>query len=584
MARKAKLHQAATPDCYTGGGEDAVPDRLHRRGATYYFRAKYPADLRHLFGSGDRWKSLRTTELHRARLLVRAESVRFDAEMEEHRRSARVAPVTHLNRAEVDRIAAAYFHELMAEDEEHRTEELSDREFASKDEAVVIVSPEVRRDLSRGNVEPYRDEFDDWLESNGFKLDHKAPVYRQVLNRMLKEFVRHMDEVARRQAGDPVDTPAPPSPKPTGSSLGELVDAYLADPGASRNSKTLLSYRIVFDALKEIVGADKAASEVTRQDCERVRDTLVRLPSNARKKFPDVPLLQAVELGAAEGAATLSPGTVNNYLNNLAALFNWGVETWRIERNPAKGLSVHDPVAARDKRQALPVEILPALFNAPLYTGCQNDEAGYATPGPHRPRRGRFWVPLLSLFHGLRLGEACQLHASDVQEVGGVPVILLSDEQASEMDAADRKRIKTAAGRRYVPLHPELSRIGFLEFVANAQRAGHTRLFPELVKDAHGYFSGFSKWFARFLDKAGAKTSRITFHSFRHSYRDALRRAKAPRDVVQALGGWASQGTDDDYGSGLEPSFLAEFIGQVHFAGLNLDHLYRQTAREGRAA
>ncbi|GLS43737.1 site-specific integrase [Methylobacterium brachythecii] len=555
-----------------------MPDRLLRRETTYYFRAKYPADLRHLFRSGDRWKSLKTTDLARARLLVRAESVRFDAEMEDLRRRDRAAAEATLSKAEVDRIAATYFHELMAEDEEHRSERLSDREFSSKDEAVAIVSPAARRDAARGNVEPYRDEFDDWLDSNGYKLDREAPIYREVLNRMLREFVRHMDALERRQNGDPIDTPAPPPLKAAGPTLCELVDAYLSDPAANRNSKTLLSYRVVFDALKEIVGASKPAAEVTRQDCERVRDTLLRLPSNARKKFPNVSLLAAVELGAAEGAATLGPGTVNNYLNNLAALFNWGVETWRIERNPAKGLSVHDPVAARDKRQAVPITVLPALFNAPLYTGCQNDEAGYAIPGPAQPRRGRFWVPLLSLFHGLRLGEACQLHAADVQEIEGVPVILLSDEQASDMDAADRKRIKTEAGRRYVPLHPELGRIGFLNFVADARRTGRTRLFPELSKDAHGYFSGFSKWFARFLEKAGAKTSRITFHSFRHSYRDALRRAKAPRDVVQALGGWASQGTDDDYGSGLEPAFLAEFVAQVRFDGLDLTHLHKPAA------
>lgn len=43
---------------------------------------------------------------------------------------------------------------------------------------------------------------------------------------------------------------------------------------------------------------------------------------------------------------------------------------------------------------------------------------------------------------------------------------------------------------------------------------------------------------------------------------------------MQALGGWASQGTDDDYGSGLGPEFLAEYVVAVEFAGLDLRHLY----------
>lgn len=213
-----------------------------------------------------------------------------------------------------------------------------------------------------------------------------------------------------------------------------------------------------------------------------------------------------------------------------------------MERNPAKGLSVHDPVPAGKKRDAFPQDALPKLFQLPLYTGCKDDGAGYDTPGPNHPRRGRFWVPLLALFHGLRLGEACQLHVADVREMEGVHVLLLTDDMPSDMDEADRKRIKTEAGIRYVPLHPEIVKIGFLSFVAEARKANRTRLFPEQAKDSHGYFSPFSKWFGRFLDKAGVKTRKITFHSFRHSYRDALRRASVPRDVAQALGGmdWTS--------------------------------------------
>lgn len=558
-----------------------MPERLHKRDGTYYFRAKYPADLRSLFTSAERWKSLRTKDIAEARLRVRVESLRFDAEMAELRKRKNEPLRSALSRVEIDRIAAAYLHELMAEDEEMRVEGLTHSEYRGANEAVDIVLPEAKRDAAIGNVTPYRDEFDDWLVSNGHRLDPSAPVYREVLHRMLREFVKHLNAVAERQAGNFIETPPAPSPVKTGPTLRELIDAYLNDPAASRNSKTLMSYRIVFDALAEIVGETKPARDITREDCERVRDVLLRLPSNARKKYPDVPLLTAVELGAKDGAPVLGPGTINNYLNNLAALFNWGVETWRVERNPAKGLSVHDPVPAGKKRDAFPQDALPKLFQSPLYTGCVNDEAGYAKPGPNRPRRGRFWVPLLALFHGLRLGEACQLHVADVQELEGVSVLLLTDDMPADMDEADRKRIKTEAGKRYVPLHPELVKIGFLAFVAEARKAERTRLFPDQGKDANGYYAPFSKWFARFLDKAGVKTRKITFHSFRHSYRDALRRASVSRDVAQALGGWASQGTDDDYGSGLGAAFLAEYVGRVAFPGLDLRHLH---IREGRPA
>lgn len=63
-----------------------MPERLHKRDGTYYFRAKFPADLRHLFKAGDRGKSLGTKELAEAKLKVRVESVRFNAEMAELRK------------------------------------------------------------------------------------------------------------------------------------------------------------------------------------------------------------------------------------------------------------------------------------------------------------------------------------------------------------------------------------------------------------------------------------------------------------------------------------------------------------------
>jgi hypothetical protein len=59
----------------------------------------------------------------------------------------------------------------------------------------------------------------------------------------------------------------------------------------------------------------------------------------------------------------------------------------------------------------------------------------------------------------------------------GVSVLSLSDDMPTDMNTEDRKRIKTAAGRRYVSLHPELKRIGFLAFVEEARKAKRTRLF-----------------------------------------------------------------------------------------------------------
>jgi integrase len=39
-------------------------------------------------------------------------------------------------------------------------------------------------------------------------------------------------------------------------------------------------------------------------------------------------------------------------------------------------------------------------------------------------------------------------------------------------------------------------------------------------------------------------------HSFRHSLRDRLRAAECPADIVDAIGGWTTQGVGHKYGAG----------------------------------
>ena len=68
---------------------------------------------------------------------------------------------------------------------------------------------------------------------------------------------------------------------------------------------------------------------------------------------------------------------------------------------------------------------------------------------------------------------------------------------------------------------------------------------------------------------------RQSFYSFRHSWRDALRRIDAQPATLQALGAW-SQGklTSDDYGDKSDPDYQAKFVKDIAFPGLDLSTLY----------
>src|SRR5262249_39892987 len=128
-----------------------------------------------------------------------------------------------------------------------------------------------------------------------------------------------------------------------------------------------------------------------------------------------------------------------------------------------------------------------------------------------------------------------------------------------------------------VPIHPELIKIGFLSFAKEQKKASGSRLFTDLKPDQYGNHASYAlkRFRDSFLPIAITLKPRQTFYSFRHNFRDALRRIGAPSDALQALGGW-SQGhrTSDIYGDKSDPDYQTKFMQQVAFPGLDLSHLH----------
>lgn len=230
----------------------------------------------------------------------------------------------------------------------------------------------------------------------------------------------------------------------TGITLGDLYDAYM---------------RIVLS----ILGRDTPVRSITRSQCREMIEVLRWQPRNASKLFPKLSPVEIAERSKAEGRADLiNPANINTYLNKLGGLLNWAVKEEVLDRNPAQGLRVPDPTARRDKRLPLSTSQLQAIFSTPLYTGCRDDGHGYATPGSERPTNARFWIPLLSMFGGLRLNEACQLDAADIRRIDEVDCFVITER--SDHDGTD-KRLKTSASEQIVLIHATLAELGFLKFV-----------------------------------------------------------------------------------------------------------------------
>ncbi|MBJ9658652.1 tyrosine-type recombinase/integrase [Burkholderia multivorans] len=563
---------------YTEGSENLKnkPGLVSRNG-TYYARVRVPALLVGLLQKHEIKISLRTKSLNEARARLPA------ALIEIHKQIAAVTkvadavapPVEEIGRGVLQQIARTWF--------EPRWRATSESLWKSAPTGMTAADALSNIDPELGRLTPPDDEtFGAYLHAARGLL--KAGGYSEPPGSAVETLAQYMirGEIeclmgARRfytegrfyeVVEDPLYRPAGGSGDavvslgvagaPSGVTVDQAIERFENDPQrANLSAKNLNGYRQSFKLLREIVGGDAPLSAVTREHARRVQEVLAHLPPNATKTFPKMTLVEAASHAAKNGIAPISAKTAEVQLGNFASFFAWAVREHIIDRTPAGGLQPLQEKRSKDEgRQPFSDADLVKLFSADLF----REPYHRVAPGS----LGRYWVPLLALYHGARLNELCQMETADAGVADGIPFLHFREESATD----EEKHLKTRNSERIIPIHPVLQQLGFLDYVEATRRARHARLFPSLTKSATGYYSdNFSKWFGRFCDKCGVTDSRLAFHSFRHGFRDAARAANIPREIAQALGGWSNgdDSTSEDYGKGYTLSRKAAELAKIRF-------------------
>lgn len=134
----------------------------------------------------------------------------------------------------------------------------------------------------------------------------------------------------------------------------------------------------------------------------------------------------------------------------------------------------------------------------------------------------QFWVPLLMLHGGLRVGEAAQLCTSDVVKTDGIFTLNINK-------SGPGKKLKNRASARVIPLHRKLIRLGFLRYVRDIHRiAGDGPIFPWLRADSMNGFGDVPGEALNAYLKRQLHDPRKRGHSMRHTANDML-----SQDLVQ---------------------------------------------------
>ncbi|HXQ41760.1 MAG TPA: DUF6538 domain-containing protein [Candidatus Udaeobacter sp.] len=388
-----------------------------------------------------------------------------------------------------------------------------------------------------------RSEMEAWLEKRRASLqavDSKIDATAAIAPLKAEGFawLRKIDDIAEaaglKAAAEPDDL-----------TLDTLFERWQRERNPAPRSVTECEFTV--RRFRELYGRLPVA-EITRQHVRDFREAMLQFPANlsndeARLPLPEILRRYDGKIGVRRSAGV----SARKRLGFLKTLLRLAVDAGDLQENPADGIRI----AEVERQQRLPFSAsdLKAIFHRPPFI------AG-------GERGSTFWLILLGLHTGARLGELLQLVRSDIQVSDGIEFINITNEGG--------RRLKTESSRRRVPIHPQLKALGFIDW-ARKENGG---LFAELLPtDADVQLSKEpSRGLMRLIRAAGIKDDLKTFHSFRHTFKDMCREVGVEEAIGDALTGHAGGGIGRRYGAGFSLAILANAVGKLRWP-VDLTHL-----------
>jgi integrase len=283
------------------------------------------------------------------------------------------------------------------------------------------------------------------------------------------------------------------------------------EEGQQRTPATLREFEYAVRLFVELHG-DTPITDIRRRHVREFREAMQSIPVRRSGPLLKATLPELVEWSKQNEAPRVSPATVNKLLAAAQALTGWASDNGLIPddhpwANPFSKMLLQDEASDRE-----PWEMgeLRTLFRSPVYASNA------------RPKGGRgeaaYWLPLLGLFTGARLGGLASLAVGDVtmdEETRITILRIVEDEERGH-------HLKTVSSRRVVPVHHELVKLGFLDVVERrrVQDGERATVFPLLTQGPKGgYGEGWSNWFGHYIRSIGINNRAGRFHSFRHGSR-----------------------------------------------------------------
>lgn len=533
------------------GQEMALQTHLRRRnGSTYYARIVVPVALQAVMGKVELSRSLHTAVPSEAKRLVGPVIAQWRKDFSELEARHAITPADMR-----DAVWQHYTSELKL-DEVTRSIPNVASTAAWDRVARQRALDEMRRHLGIGETVLIQHAADDLIATRQLLITKGSAEYRGICLKLMRSHIEYLSRSLERDGGDYAGKPSDPlvtrPSAPTvpvakkGEGVMELFEQYAAENPKRIALATLAQARRDIGTFVDLVGKDFPATAIDKKAVREWKGLLLRYPVKASEMtvFSGMGLRRIVEHNLVVGKPIISHKTVNRYMAGFGAFCNWLAAHDYIAGNPFSDmyLSVDKTTSTTE---VFTTDQMTALFKSPLFTGCVSDKKWHLGQiGDHKIRDHRYWLPLLMMYSGARPGELAQLLVDDVQLQHDQWVFVITE------DGDDTKSVKNKGSWRVVPVHSELVKLGFVEFVKGQRVAGAVRVFPEAERNSAGQIAAdFESKFGKYLTRLGIKDGRgLSLYSFRHGFVDALRRAEYLDEQFGFLVGHSKQSMTGRYG------------------------------------
>ena len=435
--------------------------------------------------------------------------------------------LTKLRQDEMREMVRSYFTASL----DRYVERLNDTGLPDRSLDALRQELEVHEDAAEG----HDDLSDLFLDPDAFRASagltddqwaENAPSLRREMRKARRDQIRELlsraESLESYSFGNPSQT-TPTPPQARYAALSAAVADFKAEHGPQWSAEMRSKADAYLSVLVEHLGANRSLAEITRQDAAEMKKLVQAIPVN-RKTNPETRDLSLQEAIAVPGLKKLGQKTVNSYIDMFRRFWDWAERHGHAPHKLFDGMKVAKAKHRDGGRKAY----TPAQ-TAKLQAELTGNASGLVKKDDFK------WGTLLGLYTGARLREIAQLDVADIRQEGDVWYLDINGD-------GPNKSLKTPAAKRRVPVHSELIRLGFLEWVG-AKPKGQ-RLFLSLTYNTkEGYGRNLGRWFNTVvLPGLGMKESGLVFHSLRHTMVTRLAQAGVPEPLYQEIVGHERQG------------------------------------------